>query len=167
MAVDSVTLQIRHAHHALLLRERDAQIGSAPIFAGLSEADRFLLAERACPVDVPAGACIVVENEPGSDCFLIWSGAVDVEDATGRAIGHFEAGELVGEIAAASRSDAYKVVRTATVRATEDCSLFAISADTLERLMNRAPVVRARIRTLIQGRITPEQLHDHLRPRDP
>jgi len=89
-----------------------------PIFAPLPEATLERLALALRPLEVPAGADVVREGEPGDDFFVIDSGEAEVLE---RRLGP---GESFGEIALLR-----DVPRTATVRAVTDLGLYALARD--------------------------------------
>jgi CRP-like cAMP-binding protein len=85
-----------------------------------------------------------------------------VNDA-GDVLAVFNAGELVGEAAAATDTPTYRFERTATVRAVGPCELYQIPAESLRRLIEAEPVVRDRVRGLIQERIGIDQIRQHVK----
>jgi CRP-like cAMP-binding protein len=160
---NSTLEQVRKAHAEVLAREQTRRIGAAPIFAGSSPACQRDLAASARLVHADDGGVVISEGGQSTSAYLIWSGAIQVENATGDVLGRFHAGELVGEVAAATGTDAYRFERTATARAIGPVDLYELPADSLKRLMEDQPVVRDRIQALIRDRITPEQMREHLK----
>jgi CRP-like cAMP-binding protein len=155
--------QLHRAHAEMLTREKTRHIGAAPMFAGASTANQALLAATARLVHVDDGEVVIAEGDQTTAAYLVWSGTVHVENAEGHVLARFEAGELVGEVAAATGTPTYRFERTATVRASGPAELYQIPAASLKRLIDAEPAIRERIRTLIQERISLDQMDRHLR----
>jgi MFS family permease len=102
--------------HVALLR-------AVPIFAPLPVAIVDQLARDATAVEFPDGRRIVTEGEPGDAFYVITTGEVDVA-ADGRPLQTLHAGDGFGEIALLR-----DVPRTATVTATSQVELLAITRD--------------------------------------
>ncbi len=94
-----------------------------PVFAPLPLAAAEGLARRAVPVEVPAGATVIEQGQPGARFYLIDDGAVEVrqDGVVRRCQGP---GEFFGEIALLR-----DVVRTATVRALAPTRLIALDRE--------------------------------------
>ena len=155
--------QLHRAHTEMLTREKTRQIGAAPMFAGASHANQALLAATARLVHVADGEVVIAEGNQTTSAYLIWTGMVHVVNDAGDVLAVFNAGELVGEAAAATDTPTYRFERTATVRAVGPCELYQIPADSLRRLIEAEPVVRDRVRGLIQERIGIDQIRQHVK----
>ena len=66
------------------------------LLAPLSAAERGALAAALVPQTVDPGVAVVVAGTPGDDFFLVESGDLTVEDATGTPIGAVHAGGFFG-----------------------------------------------------------------------
>jgi CRP/FNR family transcriptional regulator, cyclic AMP receptor protein len=113
-------------------------LGSIPIFAGL---DASALSEIANAVEEAAfrtGDIIVREGEPGNRMFIIYSGRVEVVKHLAQArettLAVLRPKDFLGEM-----SIIECVARSASVRAVEDTSLFALKGTDLYRLFKRHP----------------------------
>ena len=113
-------------------------LGSIPIFAGLSAA---ALSEIAGAVEEAAfgiGDIIVREGEAGNRMFIIFSGRVEVVKHLGQThetiLAALRPKDFLGEM-----SIIECVARSASVRAVEDTSLFALKGTDLYRLFKRFP----------------------------
>jgi CRP/FNR family transcriptional regulator, cyclic AMP receptor protein len=113
-------------------------LGSIPIFAGLNAA---ALSEIALAVEEAAfrtGDIIVREGEPGNRMFIIFSGRVEVVKHLAQThetvLAVLRPKDFLGEM-----SIIECVARSASVRAVEDTSLFALKGTDLYRLFRRQP----------------------------
>jgi CRP/FNR family transcriptional regulator, cyclic AMP receptor protein len=113
-------------------------LGSIPIFAGLNAA---ALSEIASAVEEAAfrtGDIIVREGEAGNRMFIIFSGGVEVVKHLGQThetiLAVLRPKDFLGEM-----SIIECVARSASVRAVEDTSLFALKGTDLYRLFKRYP----------------------------
>jgi CRP/FNR family transcriptional regulator, cyclic AMP receptor protein len=113
-------------------------LGSIPIFAGLNAA---ALSEIASAVEEAAfrtGDIIVREGEAGNRMFIIFSGGVEVVKHLGQThetiLAVLRPKDFLGEM-----SIIECVTRSASVRAVEDTSLFALKGTDLYRLFKRYP----------------------------
>ncbi|HEY7730778.1 MAG TPA: MFS transporter [Gaiellaceae bacterium] len=118
-------------------RELELLVGN-PLFSPLPARTLELLAGELAPIRVPAGEPVVRLGEPGDRYYLIASGTVHVQHATGppTALGP---GEGFGEIALL-----HDVPRTATVSADGNVELYALGREQfLEALTGSAPSLAA------------------------
>jgi CRP/FNR family transcriptional regulator, cyclic AMP receptor protein len=113
-------------------------LGSIPIFAGLNAA---ALSEIASAVEEAAfrtGDIIVREGEAGNRMFIIFSGRVEVVKNLAQThetiLAVLRPKDFLGEM-----SIIECVARSASVRAVEDTSLFALKGTDLYRLFKRYP----------------------------
>lgn len=154
--------QLHTAHTEMLTRQKTRRIGAAPIFADASEANQALLAATARLIHVGDGQVVIAERDSTTSAYLVWTGTVQVETDAGDVLAVFQAGELVGEVAAAADTPMYRLERTATVRALGPAALYQIPADSLKRLIDAEPVVRDRIGALINERLSAARLRQPL-----
>ena len=96
------------------------------------------------PLTVPAGGIVCREGEPGDHFFLIETGTLAVTADVGgqpRELGLLGPGEFFGETALLGQES-----RLATVRATTDAHLWALSAEDFEKLRTRHPEIETVVR---------------------
>lgn len=96
---------------------------SAPF--GRLDAERVhSLTSRLRPLDLPAGATLFRQGEPGDACYLLREGALEVvreEAGAERRVAELEPGDILGEAALLTRAP-----RDATLRALRDSRLLAL-----------------------------------------
>ena len=84
-----------------MILRRDAKvklISRVPLFEGCSGRELAQVASIAEQVELPQGAVLIREGEPGRDFFAVVEGSVDVRQ-NGRRIATLGPGDFVGEIA--------------------------------------------------------------------
>jgi CRP/FNR family cyclic AMP-dependent transcriptional regulator len=116
------------------------RLSHVPIFAGCSKRDLQTIAKAVRPVRHAAGAVVAGEGEPGAGLFVIDQGEADVTIG-GRKLNHLGPGDFFGEMALLDGGP-----RTATVTATTDLSLFALTEWVYRGLLSEHPSIA--IRTL-------------------
>ncbi len=134
---------------------REALAGA--LFADLPRDVFRRVAEGLHRREVPAGAIVVSEGDPGDSVFLIASGSVRILVVGGHGrpleIRRLDVGDFFGEVAALSGRP-----RTATVVATTDCELLEIDHSALERLVRARPAARPVLEGARDGRAqSPEE----------
>ena len=77
---------------------RLAELRSLAIFATFDDADLARTAGRLTEVDVPAGAVLVKQGQPGREAFIVADGIAEIRVAD-QIVGHATTGDLVGEMA--------------------------------------------------------------------
>jgi hypothetical protein len=119
----------------------DAEVGvlrEAPLFTMLNAPVLEDLARALALVEVPAGATIVREGEPGDQYFVVAAGQLDVS-MSGAHVGTITAGDGFGELALL-----HDGVRMATVTATSEVTLYALErASFLEAVTGSRQAQRA------------------------
>jgi CRP/FNR family transcriptional regulator, cyclic AMP receptor protein len=116
------------------------RLSHVPIFAGCSKRDLQTIAKAVRPVRHAAGGIVATEGEPGAGLFVIDQGEADVTIG-GRKLNHLGPGDFFGEMALLDGGP-----RTATVTATTDLSLFALTGWVYRGLLTEHPSIA--IRTL-------------------
>ena len=113
-------------------------LGSIPIFAGLNGAALSEIASAAEEAAFRTGDIIVRECEAGNRMFIIFSGRVEVVKNLAQPhetiLAVLRPKDFLGEM-----SIIECVARSASVRAVEDTSLFALKGTDLYRLFKRYP----------------------------
>lgn len=114
------------------------QLGAAPLFASLADADLQRVVNLATTVSLPAGQMLFRAGDPGDELYVIVRGAVAVlvgEAGEEAMIDQLGAGALFGEIAVLAGGR-----RKASVRTVIPTTLVRIPGAELRAAMQRAPV---------------------------
>jgi NTE family protein len=111
-------------------------LSAVPILAGLSEELRREIGSLASTVQVPAGAWLFRQGDPGDSMYVVRSGCLEAlvdtpEPALVRVLGR---GSIVGELALLTES-----TRSASVRARRDSELLALTRGDFTKLLAREP----------------------------
>jgi CRP-like cAMP-binding protein len=114
------------------------RLAAVPIFAGCSQRDLTAIARAVRPIDHEAGTVIAAEGQPGAGLFLIDRGEADVTIG-GRKINHLGPGDFFGELALLDGGP-----RTATVTATTDVQLLALTEWVFRGLLMEHPSIALR-----------------------
>ncbi len=123
------------------------RLSRVPIFAGCSKRDLQTIAKVVKPVDHPAGSVVAAEGEPGAGLFVIDRGEADVTIG-GRKLNHLGPGDFFGEMALLDGGP-----RTATVTATTDLALFALSEWVYRGLLTEHPTIALRTLEAMAARL--------------
>jgi CRP/FNR family transcriptional regulator, cyclic AMP receptor protein len=104
-----------------------------PIFSGCSKKELQTIAKQVREIEHEAGHVIATEGEPGAGLFVIDEGEADVTIG-GRKVNHMKAGDFFGEMALLDGGP-----RTATVTATTDIKLYALTEWVFRGLLAEHP----------------------------
>ncbi|HEY6605711.1 MAG TPA: cyclic nucleotide-binding domain-containing protein [Gaiellaceae bacterium] len=138
-----------------MILRRDAKvklISRVPLFEGCSGRELAQVASIAQHVELPEGAVLIREGEPGRDFFALVEGSVDVRK-NGRRIATLGAGDFVGEIALLTNAP-----RTATVRARSPISALRLTRQGFSTLLDASPRMRAKVLKTLADRLAPSAL---------
>lgn len=95
----------------------------------------------------PAGAVIVDQGDPGTDCFIIVSGAASVY-VRGEYIATSTSGSIIGEMALIDHRP-----RTATVVADSEVSTLRFDSEAFRTLLEEMPKASERIFAMLRERL--------------
>ena len=109
-------------------------VAKVPFFTMIGAAAIAEVARLLRPRDYPAGAVIMRRGEPGDCMYFIASGEVEVAVEPGSEPLRLQAGEFFGEIALLTGA-----ARTATVVATQGCTLLRLDIVDFRELIGRQP----------------------------
>ena len=123
------------------------RLSRVPIFSGCSKRDLQTIAKAVRPVGHTAGSVVATEGEPGAGLFVIDQGEADVTIG-GRKLNHLGPGDFFGEMALLDGGP-----RTATVTATTDLSLFALTAWVYRGLLAEHPSIALRTLEAMAARL--------------
>jgi CRP-like cAMP-binding protein len=115
-------------------------------FAGLTDEERALVAERGNVVDVPQGQAVTTEGEFGYTFFVVDEGTAEVTEH-GQAVATLGPGDFFGEIGLLVTGR-----RTASVVATTPMRLFALFDQDFRRLCVEVPGFERRLREAMADR---------------
>jgi CRP/FNR family transcriptional regulator, cyclic AMP receptor protein len=138
-----------------VILRRDAKvklISRVPLFEGCSGRELAQVASIAQQVELPEGAVLIREGEPGRDFFALVEGSVDVRK-NGRRIATLGAGDFVGEIALLTNAP-----RTATVRARSPISALRVTHQGFSTLLDASPRMRGKVLKALADRLAPSAL---------
>ena len=116
------------------------RLSRVPIFAGCSNKDLQTIGKAVRPIRYSAGDVVATEGEPGAGLFVIDEGEADVTIG-GKKLNHLGPGDFFGEMALLDGGP-----RTATVTATTDIELYALTEWVYRGLLTEHPSIA--IRTL-------------------
>ena len=119
--------------------EKISLLKEVPLFWGCSEKELKHIAKVAEQVDLPAGAVLMREGEPGREMYIIADGNAKVT-VSGRKRATVGKGEVVGELALLDHG-----LRTATVTAEAPMSAFIVDARGFATVLNDAPSVAVKV----------------------
>ena len=122
-------------------------LGKVPIFSGCSKKELQTIAKQVREIDHPAGHVIASEGEPGAGLFVIDEGEADVTIG-GRKVNHMKAGDFFGEMALLDGGP-----RTATVTATTDIKLYALTEWVFRGLLAEHPGIAMQTLETMAGRL--------------
>jgi voltage-gated potassium channel len=132
------------------IRRRDfvvtfAMVARVPLFARLDAAAIADLVGILRARTVPPGTIVIRKGERGNAMYLMASGRVEVESASGKVV--LEEGDFFGEMALISREP-----RSATVTALRATDLLVLEADDFMRLVDRLPDVGTKVQAVAKER---------------
>lgn len=127
--------------------ERVEHLGKVPIFAGCTKKELQTIARQVREISHEAGYVVATEGEPGAGLFVIDEGEADVTIG-GRKVNHMKAGEFFGEMALLDGGP-----RTATVTATTDITLFALTEWVFRGLLAEHPSIAMRTLETMASRL--------------
>ena len=122
-------------------------LGKVPIFSGCSKKELQTIAKQVREIQHDAGHVIAAEGEPGAGLFVIDEGEADVTIG-GRKVNHMKAGDFFGEMALLDGGP-----RTATVTATTDITLYALTEWVFRGLLAEHPGIAMRTLETMAGRL--------------
>jgi CRP/FNR family cyclic AMP-dependent transcriptional regulator len=123
------------------------RLSRVPIFAGCSKKDLQVIAKAVRPVRHGAGTVVATEGEPGAGLFVIDQGEADVTIG-GKKLNHLGPGDFFGEMALLDGGP-----RTATVTATTELSLFALTEWVYRGLLTEHPSIALRTLEAMAARL--------------
>jgi CRP-like cAMP-binding protein len=128
-----------------------ALLRSLPLFAPLGAPSLEGLAHALSELEVPAGAIVIREGEPGDCFYVVAEGELDV-GAAGRGLRRLGRGEAFGEIALLR-----DVPRTATVTCRTDARLYVLDKPTFLAGVASHPRASGEAERLVRERLPSQQ----------
>jgi CRP-like cAMP-binding protein len=123
------------------------RLGSVPMFSGCSKRELQAVAKTIRPIQHPKGTVIATEGEPGAGLFVIEEGDAEVTIG-GKRVNQLHAGDFFGEMALLDGGP-----RTATVTATTDIKLWALTEWVFRGLLVEHPTIALRTLEAMASRL--------------
>jgi CRP/FNR family cyclic AMP-dependent transcriptional regulator len=123
------------------------RLASVPMFSGCSKRELQAVAKTIRQIDHPAGTVIATEGEPGAGLFVIEEGDADVTIG-GKRVNQLHTGDFFGEMALLDGGP-----RTATVTATTDIKLWALTEWVFRGLLVEHPTIALRTLEAMASRL--------------
>ena len=124
-----------------------SSLADVPVFSGCSKKELQAIAKTVRTIEHPAGSVIATEGEPGAGLFVIESGDADVTIG-GTRVNQLHAGDFFGEMALLDGGP-----RTATVTATTDIKLWALTEWVFRGLLVEHPSIALRTLEAMAARL--------------
>jgi CRP-like cAMP-binding protein len=124
-----------------------AALGRVSLVSGLSAKDLATIASVAEERDVPAGAVLTEQGQPGDEFFMIADGEVEVR-LDDREIRRLGPGDYLGEIALM-----FGGKRTATAIAAGPTKLYVLGESAFTSLLRKQPRIEDKILTTVTERM--------------
>jgi CRP/FNR family cyclic AMP-dependent transcriptional regulator len=122
-------------------------LARVPMFAGCTKKELQTIAKQVREIKHKAGYVVATEGEPGAGLFVIDRGEADVTIG-GRKVNHMNAGDFFGEMALLDGGP-----RTATVTATTDITLYALTEWVYRGLLAQHPSIAMRTLETMASRL--------------
>jgi CRP/FNR family transcriptional regulator, cyclic AMP receptor protein len=123
------------------------RLASVPMFSGCTKKELQTIAKTVRQIDHPAGSVIASEGEPGAGLFVIEEGECDVTIG-GKRVNQLHTGDFFGEMALLDGGP-----RTATVTATTDIKLYALTEWVFRGLLIEHPTIALRTLEAMASRL--------------
>jgi CRP-like cAMP-binding protein len=123
------------------------KLGALPLFSSCSKKELGRIARAGDEVQVENGKQLVDQGEMGREAFVILSGTAAVK-RNGRKIATLGPGDPVGELSLLDRGP-----RTASVYATSDMTVFVLSSQRFNAVLDDAPGLSRKLLAFLAGRV--------------
>jgi len=123
------------------------RLASVPMFSGCTKKELQVIAKTVRQIEHPAGSVIATEGEPGAGLFVIEEGECDVTIG-GKLVNQLHTGDFFGEMALLDGGP-----RTATVTATTDVKLYALTEWVFRGLLVEHPSIAIRTLEAVAARL--------------
>ena len=123
------------------------RLASVPMFSGCTKKELQAIAKTVRQIEHPAGSVIATEGEPGAGLFVIDEGDCDVTIG-GKRVNQLHTGDFFGEMALLDGGP-----RTATVTATSDIKLYALTEWVFRGLLVEHPSIALRTLEAMAARL--------------
>jgi CRP/FNR family transcriptional regulator, cyclic AMP receptor protein len=117
------------------------------LFSGCTKRELKLIAGSINEIDVPAGKVLIRQGDSGRECFVISNGRATAK-IRGKGTYRLGPGSCFGEMSLLDNE-----VRSATVTADTDMSLFVLSSREFSTLVSRVPNVALRVMASLAKRV--------------
>ncbi len=133
-----------------LMHQRDpklAALAQVDLFRACTRRELAQIAALADLLEVPAGAVLTREGQPGREAFVIAEGRAHVT-LKGRRVAELGPGAFFGEMSLLDRGP-----RSATVQATTDMTLFVLDARSFSGMLQQSPSVMRKMLQTVARRL--------------
>ena len=127
--------------------ERVEVLSKVPFFEGFGVQDLQRVVELSDEVALSAGAVVVDQGDPGTDCYVIVDGTASVY-VRGDHVASSGPGSMVGEMALVDHRP-----RSATVVADTDLDMLRFDSNAFRKLLEEMPMASERIMTVLRSRL--------------
>ena len=132
---------------------KEQRIRQVPLFSDLPSSEIQYLVQTLHPVEIPTGALLFREGEPGEIFYVLVEGEAEIIKGLGssdeRLLGVRSAGSMIGEMSLFSPGRA----RTASVRARTSLQLLEMTRDEFDILLHRQPDLAYQLVRTLSGRL--------------
>ena len=136
--------------------ECEHSVGSSPLFANCTNAERDRVEQLSTVVTVPAGRQLTHEGDIGKEFAVIIRGTATVS-RDGNPIRTLGPGDHYGELALLEEISGSQGRRTATVTADTEVELAALSVQEFRTLLSEMPDVADRVQTAAKERMRTDE----------
>jgi len=123
------------------------RLADVEFFEGFTHEQLTRVAALSSRVEVSAGAVVIDQGDPGTDCFVLVSGRASVYVGSEH-VATLAGGSMVGEMALVDHRP-----RNASVLADEPLELLRFDAKQFKRLLDEMPKASERVMTLLTARL--------------
>lgn len=123
------------------------KLSALPLFSSCSKRELTRIARAGDEVAVADGKMLVDQGEMGREAFVILTGTAAVR-RNGRKIATLGPGDPVGELSLLARAP-----RTASVVATSDMTVFVLSTQRFNAVLDDAPGLSRKLLAFLAGRV--------------
>ncbi len=134
-------------HERLGKSARANMLSNVPLFSTMTKKQLAHIGGAADEVVIDAGTTLMSEGDPGTACFIVAAGTLEVHQNGGR-VATLGPGDFVGEMSLIDGQP-----RTGSVRATDRSVLLALDRQTFMAMLHGSPSIGVEMLTVLCGRL--------------